>query len=271
MASQIIFLMHAISCGHALNAIVEIGSYPGSNAIPAGGGLFMTDNATGLLISGEITHLTSEQIKWHIDTGTSCTVADGVGNHYYPGMANDPWTSVTCTADRELYCPPHEKCSGSCDAVHQFMADFSLTGTNPVLGHAVVVHDAAGAPVGCGIIHSAPQSGGDGEADANSTTAEKTAEDAALDAEQLCEASHPFDSGALLALKAVTIVSALLSVLGSLFIVGTWLLQRGTRAGRGLGLHVVFFLSISDLLSSLVQYTRVSNPRGLLAAVLLLL
>ena len=261
---KILLVLHAITWCHALTGIVEVGSYPGSNGIPAGGGLFMTDNATGLIISGEITHLMSETITWHIHTGTSCAVADEVGGHYFPGMANDPWTSVSCRSDDELYCPPHEQpCSGSCDDVDQYMAGFSLIGTNPVMGHAVVVHDAAGVRIGCGVIHRGNADADTTEEEEEEETMEETVEemvegeqteDAALDAQELCEASHPFDPGALLALKAVTIVSAVLSVLGSLFIVATWLLQRGTRAGRGLGLHVIFFLSISDLLSSLVRH-----------------
>lgn len=86
-----------------------------------------------------------------------------------------------------------------------------------------------------------------------------TPTDAGLLLSDPCEASHPFNEGGMRALKAVTIFSALLSVVGSVFIIGTWRLQ-GTR--RSLGLHIICNLSIADLVASLVFIVDGLAPTG---------
>ena len=79
-----------------------------------------------------------------------------------------------------------------------------------------------------------------------------------------CGAGAPFDEGGMHSLKVVTIVSALFSMGGSAFIMLTWQLQRGTR--RSLGMHVIFCLSVADLLSSLVSIVDGLSPTGVLEA-----
>ena len=120
-----------------------------------------------------------------------------------------------------------------------------------VLGRAVVLLDADGERLGCGII-------------SNSSTRAASAEVQEEQVQAMCEAAHPFDTTRLVLLKAATIFSALLSVGGSFFIMATWMLQRGTR--RSLGMHVIFCLSVADFFSSLVFIIDGLSPTGELSA-----
>ena len=58
-------------------------------------------------------------------------------------------------------------------------------------------------------------------------------------------------------LKGVVITSALFSVLGSAFLIATYHL---TRTQRSLGFSIVYWLSISDLCSSLVFVVDGASP-----------
>ena len=79
-----------------------------------------------------------------------------------------------------------------------------------------------------------------------------------------CGEGAPFDDVGMRGLKVVTILSALLSVAGSTFIMLTWRLQRGTR--RSLGMHIIFCLSLADFASSLVFIIDGIAPTGVLEA-----
>jgi len=86
---------------------------------------------------------------WHVHTGYTCDDAALVGAHFYDGLAADPWTAMTW----------HSDASGS--AVLSLAIDDFTTQparTRSVLGRALVVHSAAGARIGCGII--TPLAGG---------------------------------------------------------------------------------------------------------------
>lgn len=76
----------------------------------------------------------------------------------------------------------------------------------------------------------------------------------------ICEDSEPFTESGLRTLKGFTIFSAVLSCLGSTFIIATWWLQRGVR--RTLGLHIICSLSVADFFSSLVFIMDGLSPTG---------
>ena len=133
-------------------AVAHIGSYPGnSESITAPGGTLIVQQVQGanmLKIDGLLTGLEAGLTGgWHIHTGYKCTLDQGedantaVGGHYFPAMPVDPWIAVKYTADA----------MGVAEIALQ-IKDFSLTGRNPVLGRAIVVHNADGKRVGCGVI-----------------------------------------------------------------------------------------------------------------------
>jgi Cu/Zn superoxide dismutase len=131
--------------------VVHIGKYPGSTATTSPAGTLEVkhvDGANLLQITGVITGLEPGLTGgWHIHTGYTCTVEAGedpnwhVGGHYYPTMAIDPWFDVRYTAD-----------SRGVFQASLTIKDFSLTGLHPVMGRAIVIHDAGGVRVGCGLI-----------------------------------------------------------------------------------------------------------------------
>ena len=150
-------LLHAIlwlPLASAIKGVVYLGPYPGVVPGASGhivGGTLLIEDVVGapeplITMSGLLTGLggtiPAGAGGWHIHTGFTCAVAEEVGGHYFPAMPTDPWNAVT-------YGPSDAQGVAN---IRKSMAGFSLSGTNPVLGRAVVVHDVDGARVGCGLI-----------------------------------------------------------------------------------------------------------------------
>jgi len=76
----------------------------------------------------------------HIHVGTSCKEADKVGGHYFsPKSGGDYWKSAQWVSDSK------GRAKGSFRLISGL--DYKAN-----LGHAVVIHDASGARIGCGIL-----------------------------------------------------------------------------------------------------------------------
>eukprot|EP00413_Alexandrium_margalefii_P049831 CAMPEP_0204608056 /NCGR_PEP_ID=MMETSP0661-20131031/60081_1 /ASSEMBLY_ACC=CAM_ASM_000606 /TAXON_ID=109239 /ORGANISM="Alexandrium margalefi, Strain AMGDE01CS-322" /LENGTH=882 /DNA_ID=CAMNT_0051619527 /DNA_START=60 /DNA_END=2708 /DNA_ORIENTATION=+ len=121
--------------------VATIGLYPDATSTAPGGTIAVTKTATGISLVGVLTGLeTSATGGIHIHSGFTCSVAADVGGHYFDGMNTDPWTTTySSDANGAAY-------------VDLSLADFSLWGDKPVGGRAVVVHNSAGARVGCGLL-----------------------------------------------------------------------------------------------------------------------
>ena len=135
----------------ATTGIVHLGAYPGlANPSTIGGTLVVTDvegtPSPVLRVTGYITGVTPMATAgWHVHVGFTCTTenpSQDIGDHYFPGMNPDPWDSVT-------YGPADAQGVAEVD---KLVRSFSLAGTNPVLGRAIVVHDAQNNRLGCGVI-----------------------------------------------------------------------------------------------------------------------
>ena len=152
----------------AHKAVVQLGAYPGVGSLgasspppapPAGGGaVALTYSIGGMLVvehvegsnmiamRGVLTGLeASVTAGWHIHAGYTCDTNNpdvDIAGHYFPGMATDPWLAVKYASD-----------ANGVALVNVTMPQFSLEGLNPVIGRAIVVHNAAGDRVGCGLIN----------------------------------------------------------------------------------------------------------------------
>jgi len=80
---------------------------------------------------------------WHIHTGFTCDDHDSVGGHYFAAGEPDPWDEIPVTYTSDA--------SGVAE-ISLTIPGFSLNGDMPVLGRALVVHNAANSRVGCGLI-----------------------------------------------------------------------------------------------------------------------
>ncbi|KAH8066203.1 hypothetical protein JL722_619 [Aureococcus anophagefferens] len=85
---------------------------------------------------------------FHIHTGTTCADAAAVGGHYYAHDAGavDPWFDTKYETDAV----------GAVSGTVAAFVDFDL----PIAGRTVVVHDAAGARVACGVLEALGDAGG---------------------------------------------------------------------------------------------------------------
>ena len=179
-----------VGCGliEPLNGeVVTFSQYPNYAGTSKVMGLLAMQSLTGgaLSVKGTLSGLAANANGgWHVHTGVTCgpvtlgTVGDVIGGHYFPGMASDPWDTIKYTANAEGVAvidtstgvgigpqqphpppsPPPVAGAGNASsvatgAVSGGISGFSLYETNPVAGHAVVVHDEqGGARAGCGVI-----------------------------------------------------------------------------------------------------------------------
>merc|ERR1740117_2124406 len=74
----------------------------------------------------------------HIHTGTTCADASLVSGHYF-ATASDPWSSTTYQTDG------YGAVTGTIAGVAAGL------GFNAIVDHTIVVHDSAGAKIGCGV------------------------------------------------------------------------------------------------------------------------
>ena len=128
-----------------------IGGYPGyTGDTKVDGVIVVADMGTamGVGVHGTLTGLPINSTEgWHIHSGYTCEEATppgsdtndrAVGGHYYSG-GTDPWTAINYISDGRGVAN-----------IAMNMTAFSLYGTNPVAGRAIVVHDPS--RVGCGVI-----------------------------------------------------------------------------------------------------------------------
>jgi len=137
-------------------AIVMLGPYPGVDVAlaPVAGTLKLEAKGTDLLeVTGVITGVVNAMSLsggWHVHAGFSCSAASQVGGHYFTGRT-DPW-AVECATPAKKNTPCYQPNPQGVAVVNATISGFSLTGAMPVLGRALVVHNADGQRVGCGVI-----------------------------------------------------------------------------------------------------------------------
>ena len=134
--------------GDPTASVASIGTYPsyaGANA--ASGTIAVTEidrSSGGIFVFGTLTGLEASVTGGiHIHSGVSCTTTDGPAGHYWPDMDVDPWLVTTYTSD-----------ASGVASLELTVDDYTLNDGYPVAGRTVVVHDAAGARIGCGVIES---------------------------------------------------------------------------------------------------------------------
>jgi hypothetical protein len=108
------------------------------------GTVAVTEKADGsLAVFGTLTGLEMYATGGiHIHAGVSCASASDVGGLYVPGSSN-PWTATTYSTN-----------GVGVSNVAFSVDDFSVSGTNPVRGRVMVVHDSSGAGVACAVLAS---------------------------------------------------------------------------------------------------------------------
>jgi Cu/Zn superoxide dismutase len=127
--------------GAAELGVAKLDTYPGYIGYTVAGTVAVTTNSTGVTLVGTLTGVpASTTAGIHIHTGVSCNASADVGAHYYPDMLSDPWLSTTYTSDENGVA-----------TVSFSVDDFSLGGSNPVAGRAIVVHDSTDR-IACGLI-----------------------------------------------------------------------------------------------------------------------
>ena len=121
-----------------------IGSYPGYTPGQSVRGLIsVSPVSTGIRLAGLLSGLeVSTTAGVHIHSGYTCDDANGVFGHYPDMDGSDPWTT-TYTSDGEGVA-----------SVDLTLPKFSLYGSAPVYGRAIVVHTSS-ARAGCGLIGDA--------------------------------------------------------------------------------------------------------------------
>ena len=147
------------NCPGGFSALIE--PYPGY--VPADGSVSL---ASGVVTVGQIDRHTvsisyqlsgltiGESGGLHIHTGLTCDTDSEVGGHYWNEAveAKDPWTA----ANGAVFSSAVEGivsglASGTSAGTFELKSGFSLVNN---AGHAVVVHNAAGDRIGCGILAS---------------------------------------------------------------------------------------------------------------------
>ena len=134
--------------GDPTASVASIGTYPGyAGANAASGTIAVTEidrSSGGIFVFGTLTGLEASVTGGiHIHSGVSCTTTDGPAGHYWPDMNVDPWLVTTYTSD-----------ASGVASLELTVDDYTLNDGYPVAGRTVVVHDAAGARIGCGVIES---------------------------------------------------------------------------------------------------------------------
>ena len=147
------------NCPGGFAALIE--PYPGYT--PSDGSAPM---ASGIVTVGQVDRHTvsisyqlsglvvGESGGLHIHTGLTCDVASEVGGHFWNEAveAEDPWTA----AGGAVFNPAVEGIvsgltTGTSSGTFEVKAGYSLANN---AGHAVVVHNAAGDRIGCGVLAS---------------------------------------------------------------------------------------------------------------------
>ena len=134
-----------VACGTVAptaGAFAFLAAYPGVESNVTGTLLLTESNGTVSLtgtLAGVEASVSGAGV--HVHSGYSCDDASAVGGHYYGDNADDPWLETTYDSDAD-----------GAAAVSVAARGLSVAGANPCAGRAVVVHDAAGARVACGVL-----------------------------------------------------------------------------------------------------------------------
>lgn len=131
-----------IGCGLiGADGAVAMGAYPGYDT-SADGAFTVAGTATVSLVTGQrldfaLTGADPAGGGIHIHTGTTCATAGDVGGHYFGDTLDaDPWGAAGVYSGAA---------TGSVSVA-------SATSLASVEGKAVVIHDSAGARIGCGLL-----------------------------------------------------------------------------------------------------------------------
>eukprot|EP00413_Alexandrium_margalefii_P019761 CAMPEP_0204533988 /NCGR_PEP_ID=MMETSP0661-20131031/12612_1 /ASSEMBLY_ACC=CAM_ASM_000606 /TAXON_ID=109239 /ORGANISM="Alexandrium margalefi, Strain AMGDE01CS-322" /LENGTH=852 /DNA_ID=CAMNT_0051540413 /DNA_START=76 /DNA_END=2634 /DNA_ORIENTATION=- len=127
--------------GIAETLVATVGAYPGYSGAAPSGTIAVTATTSGIQMQGVVTGLPASTTGgFHIHSGFACTVDADVGGHYFEGMTSDPW-STTYTSDAQGVA-----------SITLPVASFTLSGSYPVAGRTVVLHDGSGVKIGCGLL-----------------------------------------------------------------------------------------------------------------------
>ena len=136
---------------NTIKGICTVDSFPAYDGSLSVRGTIAIENESsgrGITLKGTVTGLRKNATGGiHIHSGVTCSDANEVGGHYYDEQywaETDPWNlPVTYSSD-----------SNGVSTIDIPMDGFSLTGEYPVAGRVIVVHDANGEKIGCGVIES---------------------------------------------------------------------------------------------------------------------
>jgi len=147
------FVLHAangdrVGCGLISPTTGDFASfetYPGYAGVsePVGTVLVTDAGSSSVAIEGTVAGLEASATGgFHIHEGYNC---DAAGGHYFEEGADDPWLVTTYATDA----------NGVDDAVSLLVAPYTLRQEYPVAHRAVVLHEADGTRVACGLLGAA--------------------------------------------------------------------------------------------------------------------
>ena len=145
LISAALLPVHA-TAGDALSA--DLGKYPGSTLAAPTGHVSVKFHQNKLSVAYDLEKTTpSSSGGVHIHTGSTCSVAEKVGGHYWsPDLGEDTWKKATWNSDKQ------GKATG--ELTIQTGYDYAQN-----LSHALVIHDSEGRRIACGLLGVAPNSG----------------------------------------------------------------------------------------------------------------
>jgi len=118
-----------------------LGPYPGSSLMAPTGTVSVSFNQAILSVAYDMKKIApSSQGGIHIHAGTSCADAEKVGGHYWSAsLGEDTWKSTIWKSDAQ----------GEANGILTLKTGYSYEEN---LSHALVVHNAEGARIACGVL-----------------------------------------------------------------------------------------------------------------------
>jgi len=138
LASSTLLSMPALA---AQTLTATLGQYPDSSLTAPTGTVSVSFNQTLLVVAYDMEKIApSSQGGLHIHAGTSCADAEKVGGHYWSAtLGEDTWKGITWKSDAQ----------GEAEGILTLKTGY---GYDENLSHAVVVHNAEGTRIACGVL-----------------------------------------------------------------------------------------------------------------------